>query len=187
MMSQALLKANLEVLHDRKGRTLFSHVAAVILYRCKPVEVKIWHDERKCCVELPVWMGSNFTTSAFVQPTSKRVTLTCTPRICNSFDTPLFNVGTTRIPRWIRISKFGEIIQSEAPQDFIPQSNNKEDQIVLRQSSVYRTKQRKEFQKFSLIKNARDLVDSEIIYKMFPPASMEALDEKIESPSFCGA
>ena len=27
MISQALLKANLEVLHDRKGRTLVSHVA----------------------------------------------------------------------------------------------------------------------------------------------------------------
>ena len=85
------------------------------------------------------------------------------------------------------MSKFGEIIQCEAPQDFIPQSNIKKDQIVLRQSSVYSTKQRKEFQKFSLIKNARDLVNSEIIYKMFPPASMEALDEKIESLSFCGA
>ena len=122
MMSQALLKANLEVLHDRKGRTFFSHVAgkAVILYRCKPVEVKIRHDEKKCCVELPVWTGGNFTTPAFVQPTSERVTLTCTPRICNSFDTPLFNIGTNRIPRWIRISKYGEIIQSEAPQDSIP-------------------------------------------------------------------
>ena len=43
MISQALLKANLEVLHDRKGRTLVSHVAgeAVILYRCKPVAVVV--------------------------------------------------------------------------------------------------------------------------------------------------
>ena len=135
---------------------MFSHVAgeAVILYKCKPVEGELRHDERKCCVELPVWTGSNFSTPAFVQPTSKRITLTCTPRVCNSFDTPLFNIGTSKVPRWIRISKFGEIIQSEAPQDFIPQSNNKEDQILLRQSSVYSTKQRKEFQKFSLIKNA---------------------------------
>ena len=77
MMSQALLKANLETLHDSKGRTLFSHVAgeAVILYKCKPVEVEIRHDERKCCVELPVWTGSNFSTPAFVQPMSKRITL----------------------------------------------------------------------------------------------------------------
>ena len=129
MISQALLKANLEVLHDRKGRTLVSHVAgeAVILYRCKPVEVKIRHDERKCCIELPVWSGKNFTTPAYVQPTSKRVSLTCTPRVCKSFNTPMFNIGTGRIPKWVRISEFGEIIQSENPQEFIPQSYNKED------------------------------------------------------------
>ena len=67
-------------------------------------------------------------------------------------------IGTNSIPRWIRISKFGEIIQSEAPQDFIPQSNSKEDQIVTRQSSIYSTKQRREFKKFSLIRNAQDLL-----------------------------
>ena len=145
-----------EILHYRKGQTLFSHVAgeAVILYKFNPVEVELWHDDPKCCVELPVWTGNKFSTPAFVQPTSKLITLTCTPRVCNSFGTPLFNVGTNKVPRWIQISKFGEIIQCEAPQEFIPQSNNKEDQIVLRQSSVYSTKQGKEFQKFSLIKNA---------------------------------
>ena len=55
---------------------------------------------------------------------------------------------------------------------------------MTRQSSIYSTKQIKEFKKFCLIKNARDLVSSEIIYKMFPPASMKTLDEKIESPPF---
>ena len=47
MISQALLRANLEILHDRKGRTLVSHVQgeAVMLYRCKPVEVEIRHNE----------------------------------------------------------------------------------------------------------------------------------------------
>ena len=134
-------------------------------------------------MDFPLWSGNNFTTPAYVQPMSKRVTLTCTPRVCNSFDTPLFNIGTSRIPKWIRISVFGEIIQSEAPQEFVPQSNSKEDQIVTRQSSIYSTKQRREFKKFSLIKNARDLVNSEIIYKMFQPARMNALDERIESPT----
>ena len=49
MISQALLRANLEILHDRKGRTLVSHVAgeAVILYRCKPLEVIIRHSRKK--------------------------------------------------------------------------------------------------------------------------------------------
>ena len=92
-------------------------------------------------MELPVWSGNNFTTSAYVLPTSKRVTLTCTPRVCNSFDTPLFNIGTSRVPKWVRISKYGKIIQSEMPQEFIPQSNNKEDQIVTRQSSIVTAQQ----------------------------------------------
>ena len=40
MTSQALLRANLEIIHDRKGRTLVPHVQgeAVMLYRCKPAE-----------------------------------------------------------------------------------------------------------------------------------------------------
>ena len=68
------------------------------------------------------------------QPTSK-------PRVCNSFDTPLFNIGMNRIQKWVRISKYGEISQSEKPQEFVPQSYNKEEQIVTRQSSIYSTKQ----------------------------------------------
>ena len=42
----------------------------------------------------------------------------------------MFNIGTSRVPKWVRISKFGEMIQSETPQELIPQSYNKEDQIV---------------------------------------------------------
>ena len=101
MISHALLRANLEILHDRKGRTLVSHVAgeAVILCRCKPVEVKIRHDERKCCKELSVWSGKNFSTPAYVQLTSKRVSSICTPRVCNGFDTPLFSIGSSRISK----------------------------------------------------------------------------------------
>ena len=52
---------------------------------------------------------------------SQLANASCTPWVCNSFDTPLFNIGTSRVPKWVRISKFGEIIQSEAPQEFIPQ------------------------------------------------------------------
>ena len=97
--------------------------------------------------------------------------------MCNGFDTPLFNIGSSRIPKWVRISKYGEISQSEIPQEFIPQSYNKEDQIVTRQSNIYSMKQRKEFRKFSLIKNTRDMVTEEIVYNMFPPAEMNTLDE----------
>ena len=45
-------------------------------------------------------------------------------------------------------------------------------------------KQRREFKKFSLIKNTRDMVTEEILYNMFPPAEMNTLDDEIELSSF---
>ena len=49
--AQALLKENLEVVRDRKGRTLSTHVQgeAVMLYKCQPTMVKVRHDEQQCC------------------------------------------------------------------------------------------------------------------------------------------
>ena len=151
------------------------------MYKCKPVEVQIRHNEKLCCSEIPVWVGSNFTIPAFAHPTSKRITQMCTPRICNTFETPLFNIGTAQEPRWIQVSRFGSIIQSKAPKEFIPLSTNKGDQIILHHSGVYSAKQKKEFQKFSLVKDARELVSSEIVYRMFSPTS---LDDAIESHTF---
>ena len=92
MTSQALIRANLEIIHDRKGRTLVPHMQgeAVMLYRCKPTEVRIRHNVEQCCKELPIWYGKNFSTPAFLQPISKKISLVCTPRVGNSFDTPFF-------------------------------------------------------------------------------------------------
>ena len=86
---------------------------------------------------------------------------------------PIFNIGSSRLPKWVRIDKYGEISQSGTPQEFIPQSHNKEDQIITRQSSIYSMQQRKEFRKFSLIKNTRDLITEEIVYNMFPTKEMK--------------
>ena len=81
--SQALMKANLEVIRDRKGRTLIPHVQveAVMLYRCKPTMVRIRHNVNQCCKELPISYGKNFSIPAFLQPISKKISVVCTPRI----------------------------------------------------------------------------------------------------------
>ena len=73
--SQALLRENLEVVRDRKGRTLSTHVQgeAVMLYKCQPTMVKVRHGEKRCCQELPIWHGTNFSISAFLQPIRKKV------------------------------------------------------------------------------------------------------------------
>ena len=154
--SQALLKENLEVLRDRKGRTLSSHVQgeAVMLYKCQATMIRVRHDEQRCCQEMPIWHGEDFSVAAFLQPISKKVSKVCTPRVCNSFDNPLFNIGTPEIPNWIRIED-GEIKKSENPQEFVPQSHSNEKQIVTRENNIYSSKQRIEYKKFNLIKNTR--------------------------------
>ena len=84
----------------------------------------------------------------------------------------------------MRINNYREISQTGTPQEFIPQSHNKEDQIVTRQSNIYSMQQRKEFRKFSLIKNTRDLITEEIVYNMFPTKEMNTLDDEIELENF---
>ena len=119
-----------------------------------------------------------------MQPTSKRVTATCTPRVCNEFEVPLFDIGTKDKPLWIKIDKFGYVTKSEAPKEFIPLSENKDDQIIFGHSGIFSTQQKREFQKFTLVKNARELVTSEIVYQMFPPTSLTTLSNTIGSSSF---
>ena len=72
----------------------------------------------------------------------------------------------------------------ENPQEFIPQSHNKEQQIVTRQSNIYSNKQRKEYKKFTLIKDTRNLITEELVYSMFPMKEMNTLDEEIELEQF---
>ena len=102
--SQALLRENMEILRDNKGRTLYGHVQgeAVLIHKCEMTMVKMRRDEHRCCHELPIWLGEDFQTPAFMKPISREVSAVCTPRVCNSFDNPLFNIGSSRLPKWVR-------------------------------------------------------------------------------------
>ena len=66
----------------------------------------------------------------------------------------------------------------------MPQSHNKEQQIVTRQNNIYSSKQRTEYKKFNLIKNTRNLIREEIVHIMCPMKEMNTLDEDIESEQF---
>ena len=81
MTSQALLRENMEIFRDNKGRTLSSHVQgeAVILHKCQVTMVKVRRDEQRCCHELPIWIGEDFQIPAFMKPISKEVSAVCTP------------------------------------------------------------------------------------------------------------
>ena len=155
----------------------------MILYKCQVTMVKVRRDEQWCCQELPIWHGENFSIPAFLKPVSKKVSTVCTPRICNSFDNPLFNIGSSRLPKWVRIED-GEIKRSDNPQEFIPQSHSKEKQIVTKENDIFSKKQKIEYKKFNLIQNTRSLIKEEIIHKMYPVKVMSTLDEDIGLEDF---
>ena len=154
-----------------------------ILYKCQVTIVKVGRDEQRCCQELPIWHGETFSIPAFLKPVSKKVSAVCTPRICNSFDNPLFNIGTSRMPNWVRIED-GEIKRSENPQEFVPQSHSKEKQIVTKENDIFSNKQKIEYKKFNLIQNTRSLIKEEIIHKMYPVKVMSTLDKDIGLEDF---
>ena len=65
----------------------------------------------------------------------------------------MFNIGTDEKPRWIQINRFGRVSHTSPPKYFIPLSNNKGDEIVLKRSGIYSDQQKKEFQKFRMQEN----------------------------------
>ena len=60
--SQALMRKNLEILKDEKGRTLLGHVTgeAAVIHKCGTRLVKPRGGEQKCCREMPIWVGDDF-------------------------------------------------------------------------------------------------------------------------------
>ena len=95
----------MEVLQDSKGRTFYSHTSGevAIVHKCKKVLVKPRRNEEKCCEELAIWSGSDYTDKAFMKAVSREVTQICTPRICNEYSDPWYNIGTPTMENWIKI------------------------------------------------------------------------------------
>ena len=58
-------------------------------------------NEKRCCEELAVWSGDDYTDPAFMKPISREVTKVCTPRICNDYNNPWYNIGTSTSEKWI--------------------------------------------------------------------------------------
>ena len=176
--SQAMLRQQMEVLKDSKGRTLYGHVTGeiVIIHKCKKKLVKPRRDEKRCCQELPVWSGDDYEDPAFMKPISREITKVCTLRICNEFDNPRYNIGTSTMQKWIKVED-GEIRRANRPQEFIPTSHSKEEQIVIRENDIFSEKKKAEFRIFNLVQNTRQLLKEEIIHKMYPTEVLSRIND----------
>ena len=120
------MKQNLEYLRDDKGRTLASHVAgeAAMIHKCGTRTVKLRRGETRCCREMPIWHGEDFKKPGFMKPVTREVTNICTPRVCNQFTSPLFNIGSHSDQKWVKVDG-EELRMTNRPQEFVPQSHSK--------------------------------------------------------------
>ena len=135
-------------------------------------------NEKRCCEELAVWSGNDYTDPAFMKPTSREVTKVCTPPICNDYSNPWFNIGTSTSEKWIKIED-GVIIWTNKPQKFEVTSHSKEEQLVIQEDDIFSDKKKEEFRIFNLVQHTRHLLEGEIIKKMYPA---EVLTKLVDDP-----
>ena len=116
---------------------------------------------------MPVWMGDDFKTPGFMKPISREITNICTPQVCNEFTSPLYNIGSHNNQKWVKIEN-GEVRLTNRPQEFVPQSHSKAEQIVTKESDIFTNKQMSDF---------RQLLTEEIIHRMYPSEVLSRIYE----------
>ena len=179
--SQALLRRNMELMRDNNGRTLSSYTAGEVamVQRCKSEEVKIREGETKCCQELPIWYGENFQKKGFLSPVSREVTGLCTPRVCSQFNSPMFNIGTHDDQIWVKVIGKEVIRTDDEPQEMIPESHNKGEQILTKTADIFTEQQKSEYEVFSLAENTRRMITEEIVNHIYPPEMLPSLTDNV--------
>ena len=67
------------------------------------------------------------------------------------------------------------------PQEFIPESHNKAEQIVTKEADIFTEQQKAEFEVFTLVENTRKLITEEIVNHMYTPEVLSGLSEDVET------
>ena len=129
---------------------------------------------------LPIWHGEEFEKQGFMKPVTREITGMCTPRVCNQFSSPLFNIGSQSDQIWIKIDG-EEVRMTSRPQEFVPQSHNKAEQIVTKEADIFTNQQKAEFRVFNLVENTRKLLTEEIVHHMYSPEVLSDFSEDIET------
>ena len=85
--------------------------------------------------------------------------------------------------KWIKIED-GEIRRANNPQEFIPTSHSKEEQIVVKENDIFSEKKKAEFRIFNLVQNTLQLLKEEIIHKMYPTEVLSRINEDTSTNDF---
>ena len=73
-----------------------------------------------------------------MKPVTREVTNICTPRVCNEFTSPFFNIGSHLDQKWVKVDG-KEVRMTNRPQEFVPQSHSKAEQIVTKKADILAT------------------------------------------------
>ena len=139
-----------------------------MIQRCNSETVKIREGETRCCRELPIWHGENFEKKGFLTPVTREITGICTPRVCSQFSSPMFNIGSHTDQIWVKIIG-KEVMMTDEPQELVPESHNKGEQILTKTADIFTEEQRTEYEVFSLVENTRKMITEEIVNHIYSP------------------
>ena len=67
------------------------------------------------------------------------------------------------------------------PQEFIPESHNKAEQILTKEADIFTEQQKAEYEVFTLVENTRKLITEEIVNHMYTPEVLSGLSEDVET------
>ena len=106
--------------------------------------------------------------------------------MCNQFTNPLFNIGSHSDQKWVKVDG-EEVRMTNRPQEFVPQSHSKAEQIVTKKADIFSNKQKSEFKIVNLIENTRQLLTEEIIHHMSVASDRSPEQGRLFSRSTAGA
>ena len=149
------------------------------VHKCKKIVVKARLNDEKCCEELAVWVGRDFEKPAYMKAVSREVSSVCTPRVCSSYNVPWFNIGSEGEDIWVKIDK-GEIFMAQKPKELKLTSHSKEEQIIMREDDIFDDDKKEQFRVFGLIHQTRNLIQGEIVKRMYPSEVLMKLNDDID-------
>ena len=72
-----------------------------------------------------------------------------------------------------------EVMTTSEPQELVPESHNKGEQILTKTTDIFTEEQKAEYEVFSLVENTRKLITEEIVNHIYTPEVLSGLNDDI--------
>ena len=90
----------------------------------------------------------------------------------------MFNIGSHTEQIWVKIIG-KEVMTTSEPQELVPESHNKGEQILTKTTDIFTEEQKAEYEVFSLVENTRKLITEEIVNHIYTPEVLSGLNDDI--------